>query len=62
MQDYHQNQPIPLPFVITKAFAHVHLMGRFYDDLHELFAFNECLCGRECPDLDETVLPLADIM
>ncbi len=53
---HHQNQSMSLPFVITTAFANIPLIDRYYNELHELFTFNESQCCRDCPDADETVL------
>jgi len=45
-----------LPFVLTKSMANIPLIDRYYDELHELFTFNQHQCCRDTPDADETVL------
>jgi hypothetical protein len=46
------------PFVRTKSMANIPLIDRYYDELHELFTFNQHQCCHDLPDTDETVLHL----
>mmetsp|Transcript_28232 Transcript_28232/g.40430 ORF Transcript_28232/g.40430 Transcript_28232/m.40430 type:complete len:441 (+) Transcript_28232:138-1460(+) len=44
------------PFVISTGFAQFLLTDKYYNQLHDFFAFNDMQCCRDCPDPDETVL------
>lgn len=46
-----------VPFVFSSGlFPPISLINRYYNELRELFTFNESYCYREFPDDDETVL------
>jgi hypothetical protein len=47
---------LSLPFVTANAHASISLMDRYWDELSELFTFNDDQCCSIKPDVDETVL------
>ena len=55
-QNVKNHNSLSLPFVIAHVFPPISFLDDYWDDLSELFTFNETACCRERPDVDETVL------